>query len=386
MRLACSIAIRFLKSGKGQTILIALGIAIGVSVQIFIGLLITGLQQSLIDKTIGRSPQITVTAKEDGKTIPDAAALAAKIQGYGDEIVAAEPSSDGSAFLSFSDKTDPILFRGMDLAASDQILRIGEGIYEGRLPHADDEIIVGKDLAEKLALSSGDTVKIAIPYGTEKEYKVSGLYDLKVASINSSWIIGTLSATQAFFDYGSGVTSIGIKVKTPFEADNTATKLSSYIGDGNLTFTDWKTQNEQLLSGLNGQSISSIMIQVFVLVSVVLGIASVLAITVMQKSKQVGILKAMGITDRISSLVFLFQGLFLGLLGAVLGVLLGVGLCVMFVTFARNPDGTALIAISVDYGFIALSAGIAVLAAIVASLIPARKSSQLNPIEVIRNG
>jgi lipoprotein-releasing system permease protein len=128
------------------------------------------------------------------------------------------------------------------------------------------------------------------------------------------------------------------------------------------------------------------MIQVFVLVSVVLGIASVLAITVMQKSKQVGILKAMGITDRISSLVFLFQGLFLGLLGAVLGVLLGVGLCVMFVTFARNPDGTALIAISVDYGFIALSAGIAVLAAIVASLIPARKSSQLNPIEVIRNG
>ena len=144
--------------------------------------------------------------------------------------------------------------------------------------------------------------------------------------------------------------------------------------------------NEQLLSGLNGQSVSSYMIQVFVLISVILGIASVLAITVLQKSKQIGILKAMGLKDRKASQIFLFQGLMLGVAGALLGIALGIGLILMFTKFALNPDGTPVVPVSLDYQFILFSGLIAVLSASVASLIPARKSSKLSPIEVIRNG
>ena len=128
------------------------------------------------------------------------------------------------------------------------------------------------------------------------------------------------------------------------------------------------------------------MIQVFVLIAVVLGIASVLAITVLQKSKQIGILKAMGIKDSTSSLIFLFQGLLLGVLGGILGVLLGLGLSFSFTRFALNPDGTPVVPLYIDYGFIALSALIALASSTFAALIPARRSSKLNPIEVIRNG
>lgn len=153
-----------------------------------------------------------------------------------------------------------------------------------------------------------------------------------------------------------------------------------------LKVENWKDLNASLLSGLNGQSISSLMIQVFVLVSVVLGIASVLAISVAQKSRQLGILKAMGIRDRIASLIFLLQGFILGIFGAILGVGFGLGLAVAFTKFALNPDGTPVIDLFIDPQFIAISALVALAAATLAALIPARSSSRLEPIEVIRNG
>ena len=158
------------------------------------------------------------------------------------------------------------------------------------------------------------------------------------------------------------------------------------MSDYDLEYTNWKIQNEQLLSGLTGQSASSIMIQVFVLLAVLLGIASVLAISVVQKSKQIGILKAMGIQNRDASLIFLFQGLILGVIGGVIGTGLGLSFSYLFSTFVKNPDGTPLVPFYFDAGFVSISVVIAIASSTFAALIPARKSSKLNPIEVIKNG
>lgn len=128
------------------------------------------------------------------------------------------------------------------------------------------------------------------------------------------------------------------------------------------------------------------MIQVFVLLAVLLGITSVLAISVVQKSKQLGILKAMGIKDSTASLIFLFQGLILGVIGAIVGTGLGLSLTYIFSNFVLNPDGTPLVPFYLDYGFIAISIVIAILASTLAAFVPARKSSKLTTIEVIKNG
>ncbi len=385
MKIAFKIAVRFLKSTKWQTLLIVLGIAVGVSVQIFIGLLIQGLQNSLINKTIGNSPQITITSSASDKLISNYNSLVNKVKNTDNKITNISVVSDFPALVKNSSKTYSVLIRGMDINASSKIYNIVNSVYQGSIPKNSDEILIGKDLKDELSINLNDKVTIVTSTGQTKKLTVTGFYDLKSSSINQSWIITNLNTVQKLFSTGDKVTGIEMQVTDVFNAQAIAKEISSNIKNSNIKVDNWQSQNASLLSGLNGQSVSSYMIQVFVMISVVLGIASVLVVTVVQKSKQIGILKAMGIKDKSASLIFLFEGFLLGILGTFVGILLGLSLCLMFTKFAINPDGTPLVALYINYGFIAISALIAVLASTLAALIPAFGSSKLNPIEVIRN-
>ena len=385
MKLAFKIAVRFLKSSKGQTALIVLGIAVGVSVQIFIGSLIQGLQGSLINKTIGNSPQITISSDTEEGTIENYKEITQKISSKDRGIINLSVTADGPALIKEENKNFSVLIRGMNLKDSDKIYNIKERIYQGSEPEREKETIIGRELQEELGIEIGDKIEILANSGQIEKLKVTGFYDLKVASLNKTWMITTLETAQNIFLIDDKVTAIEMQVEEVFDADLIADDLSKVVTE-DYKIENWKVQNAELLSGLNGQSISSIMIQIFVLVAVVLGIASVLAITVIQKSRQIGILKAMGIKNRSASLIFLFEGLLLGIMGAILGVALGLGLGYMFTKFALNPDGTPVIELYIDYGFIGLSAVIALVSATLAALIPARRSSKLDPIEVIKNG
>lgn len=385
MKLAYNIAVRFLKSSKGQTILIAIGIAIGVSVQIFIGSLIQGLQISLLDKTIGNSPQITVTSNTEDKLINnwnDKVDKIKKVKGTKNILV----SADSNAFLKSGSNDYALLVRGFNIEDANTTYDIKNRIYEGTYPKENNEIILGRDFQEESSLKVGDRVEIVTSKGNITKVKIVGFYDFKVASINKSWVITILKTSQEVFSFGDKITSIEMQTEDPFIADEMSNTIKSNMANESVEVENWKEQNEQLLSGLNGQSVSSIMIQVFVIISVLLGIASVLAITVVQKSKQIGILKAMGIKDKTASQIFLFEGAILGFLGAILGICLAIALLFMFTKFAVNPDGTPVVDIYINYKFIGFSAIIAILASTLAALIPAINSSKLSPIEVIKNG
>ncbi len=385
MKLAFQIATRFLKSSKGQTILIALGIAIGVSVQIFIGSLIQGLQKSLVDTTIGNQPQITLTSNNEEKLIADYKEIADRISANEEEVINLSVAADGPALISKNEETYSILLRGFNIDEADSIFNIKESLVEGTLPDSEGEVLIGVDLKEEADISIGDEIELLANFGDTSTVTVTGFFNLGVASLNKSWTITNLETAQNVFSYDDQVTSINMQLKDVFLADTVADSIKERETSETLVVDNWKAQNEDLLSGLNGQSVSSIMIQVFVMISVLLGIASILAITVVQKSKQIGILKAMGIKDKDSSLIFLFQGLLLGVLGAILGVALGLLLAFTFTKFALNPDGTPVVPLFIDPMFITFSAVIAVAASVIAALIPARNSSKLSPIEVIRN-
>ncbi len=380
MKLSFNIARRFLAYNKGQTLLIVLGIAIGISVQIFIGLLISGLQDSLIDSTIGSSAHITISSETRGENFNFDADYLSELKDM-ENFTHVGVSVSGPAFGVYDEKSQSILLRGLD----DEVLDINnlEGkIIEGTLDLYRG-IVIGKGLAEQLEIGVNDELIIQTINNNTYNLNVSGIADFKVAALNDSWVISKPIVVQNILELADQISAIEIQVDEVFNADLYAASLSIPTG---LSVIDWKEQNAELLSGLNGQSVSTYMIQVFVLVSVVLGIASTLAITVLQKSKQIGILKAMGIPDTQASLIFIFQGIILGFLGGLLGMGLGYGLLEMFSTFAKGADGNPIIPITFDLQFILFSGSIAVISSFIASLIPARKSLKLTVIEVIRNG
>lgn len=386
MSLAFSIGMRFLKSSKGQTALIIIGIVIGVAVQVFVGSLIDGLQVSLVDGTIGSSSHVTITQETDGETFEEDQELIDNLE-EDERLTAVSPSFSQNGFiLEDDDETQAVLLRGFEIEDANAIYSFDEALIEGDLPSSADEIIVGKEFSEKNEVEVGDNLDFLASAEEGSDLEVVGLFDLGIASLNESWLVAELDTTQAVFGEEDQLSSIETQVDDVFAADEIADDIEGNVEDEGLVTTNWKVENESLLSGLTGQSISSYMIQIFVLVAVLLGIASVLAISGVQKSKQLGILKAMGIKDRTAGLIFLFQGFILGTIGAIIGAAVGLGLMYAFSVFVKNPDGTALVPFYFDPLFVSLSVLIAIVASTLAAFIPAQNSSKLNPIEVIQNG
>lgn len=386
MKLPLSIGWRFLKSSKGQTLLIVIGILIGVAVQVFVGSLIEGLQVSLVDGTIGNSSQVTILPEEKGGTFEDGDDLFDQIT-EDERITAVSKSFSRNGFIiQDEDETVAVLLRGFEFEEANEIYNFEEAVIDGEQPSAENEVLIGKELAEEAELSIGDTLEFAATTDSLSELEVVGIFDLGVTSLNESWVISELATAQEVFEEDNQLTNIETQVDDVFAADTIASDILNEIGDDNFEITNWKEENESLLSGLSGQSVSSYMIQVFVLVAVLLGIASVLAISAVQKSKQLGILKAMGIKDKIAGRIFLFQGFILGTIGSILGALVGIGLMYVFSVFVTNPDGSSLVPFYVDPTFVLLSVGISIIASTIAAFIPAKNSSKLNPIEVIQNG
>ena len=380
---AFRIATRFLRHSRNQTVLIVVGIAVLISVQVFVGALITSLQSNLVESTVGHSPQVTVLSSRDNVTIANYSTLVSRIQaasGVGSVAV----SASGNAFLTNGTKVAPVLVRGFDLAQADAIYHVLGAVYLGTAPTSASQVLVGRQLSQDLNLRVGEGVTAVTAFGGRTNLTVSGLFDLGVASLNEGWILTPLTTAQTIFGYGDRVTSIEATVPAIFQARTVAAAIAQSLADPNVKVTNWMDENAQLLSGLQAQSLSSNMIQAFILVSVVIAIGSILSITVLQKSRQIGILKAMGIKDRSASLVFLYEGMILGAAGAILGLLLGVGLLTSFTTFAKGSDGSPILSISLDAVFLLQSFLIAFLSATVAGVLPARKSSRLSPIDVIR--
>ena len=392
MSLPLRIALRFLRRDKIQTILIILGISIGVSVQIFTGILLNSLQSSLLNNFIGNSSQITILSDTDDPLIEGYDDIVEDLEEF-DELTAISVVNDQIGTILIGAESESVQLRGFEFDDADEIYNIAERIYDGEAPDDDLEAIIGEDLNDELELEEGDKLTIFgfITIGNNtlpvnRTFEIVGFFDLGSGSINSRWVITTLDSVQDMYNTNDTVTAIEMQVEEEllYEADEIADDIDKELDleDEDLKVTNWIDENQNLLNGLQSQSLSSYFIQSFVLISVVIGIGSVLAITVVQKQRQLGILKAMGINNRTSSLIFIFQGLILGILGAIGGISLGI----LFLYGFTQASASNFIVISYDPIFISVSAMIIIGSSVLAALGPAIKSSKLDPIEVIRSG
>ncbi len=373
--LSLRIAARFLKSSPGQSLLIMAGIAVGIATQIFVGSLITSLQADLIDSAVGSSAHVTLLPG-DSETV--AGGLASDASASEDLISTAVPVRTLSGIFVDGEDSVPLSITGGDSAGLDTIYGLSGKIEQGSFRLNEGEVVVGTVFAQNYGVGPGDELDILLPSGVAATFEVSGVFDLGQAAANER---------VAFVDAGSAADALGldtgeysaiqIQLTDVFASTDVAARLSRQF---DVEAVDWQAENEQLLSGLAAQSGSSAMIQAFVLIAVALGIASTLAISAVQKTRQIGILKAIGMGDGAAGRIFLWQAALLGAGGTLGGIALGYGLIALFgvvpVPFSISPEPT----------FIALSAAIGITVALLSSVIPARSTSRLDPIEVIQNG
>ena len=178
------------------------------------------------------------------------------------------------------------------------------------------------------------------------------------------------------------MSSIDVTVRDLFNAEVISEQLARQTG---LTAESWMKTNAQLMVGLKSQSASSYMIQFFVIISVAFGITSVLVVSVIQKSREVGILRAMGCSRRRILHVFLLQGGVVGLVGSLFGSGLGALLVTFFASTAKNPDGTPIFPVVLEPGMFLLAAGVATVTGILAAAAPSVRAAKLDPVVAIRN-
>lgn len=378
------IAMRFLSSSKSQTALIVMGLAIGIAIQLFVGLLLQNLGAGFIGTITQNSPHVTVLPGENGTQLEDWQGMVAAVEGLGG-VKAVSVAADSPALVSRGAVSSSVLIRGLDFEEASRIYTLGEDVYEGAAPADDSHVLIGRELAQGLGVGVGDNLTIVTAARESFDFRVSGLFDLGSAAVNERWVIMTIPASQAVFRMGGNVTSIELQVDDVLQARSVAGKVEGALSGRAVKVENWMDLNPDVFSAVSAQRSSGYMIQSFVLISLLIGIASVLSITVLQKSRQIGILKAMGIRDRDASLVFLFQGFFYGALGTIVGTVIGSALFFGFLR-ALEASGDSIISSTLNVPFIVGSAAVVISAATLTSLVPALKSRRLTPVEVIRGG
>ncbi|EDS78379.1 integral membrane protein [Clostridium botulinum C str. Eklund] len=385
--IACiKVAWRFLTKKKLQSLVIILSIAIAVSVQIFIGLLSKGLERTLLFKIVGNAPHITVYSKDGA--INSWQEKIDKLTSKKGEIVSAIPNVDTQGYVKLKDISEPILIRGFTSEDVNKMYKIKSKIYKGKLFQNEGEAILGSDLKERLGVKVGDKISITTPWGKNKEFIVTGFFDLGNIKLNKSWIITNLSDAQYFagLQKDNKIRSIEISINNVYGADREGKIVEKLLNDKDLKVENWKQQNKLIVSGLMGQKVCTVVIQFFVLLASVLSIVSVLSISVVQKYKEIGILKAMGMKNSKTSLIFFFQALFIGVLGTLIGIALSMLYIKGFNKYILTEEGVPLVNIIISRNFILKSALISIIASVFASIFPSIKSFKLNPVEVIKNG
>jgi lipoprotein-releasing system permease protein len=265
-------------------------------------------------------------------------------------------------------------------------VRMPEYIVQGKFDVQGTNAVIGTDLAKDLGVRIGDKIRLLVAAGPEQVRSdiltVAGLFDIGNREVNRRWVFTTLRVSQALLDIPGGVSNVDMVVTDVFGADKVADTLRAQLP---LTVESWMQTNAQILVALRNQSLTNGIIRGFVVVIVALGIASVLVVSVVQKQKEIGILRAMGASARRIMAVFLIQGALVGFVGSLSGALLAAGLLKLFSRIFRSVDGGQLFGGDLPIDMIFTASAVAIVVGLLSALIPSRRAAQMDPVQAIRS-
>lgn len=393
-----TLALRFLREGRAQTLLILVGIAVGVSVIVFIRALITGLQANIVERTLGTQAHIRVEAPDERNAVlapPEGSTQlvlevprAQRLRSINNwqqvlatldslpHVAAASPVVSGPMIAQRGSAIFSVALLGIDPPRYQRIIPLSQDITAGELRVGAGDAVIGSELAHDLGISVGEKIRLARGDGRSVVLNVAGIFQLGVRELDSRYVYVDLKQAQSLLDLPGGVTVIDLRVDDIFGADAIAAHVRALTGQ---KAESWLETNSQLVNALQSQSLSTAMISFFVGLSVAFGIASVLSISVVQRTREIGILRAMGARRRMMLRVFLVQGGVLGFLGSGVGAGAGWGLVWVFNTF-----GPKLFYIPVSPTLVPAAMLLATITGIASAAVPAQRAAKLDPVVAIR--
>ena len=398
------VALRFLREGRMQSVLILAGVTGGVAVIIFLTQLINQLQSTIIDRVMGSQAHVVIRPLEEVTqrvVAPSAerevaavvqpraqrlrtvdqweriAALAAATPG----VLAVSPVVSGPAFAVRGNSSKSVVLQGVQPDAYRRVVKMDDYMTRGRFDVSGSGALIGTDLAQDLGVSLGDKLRVTSASGRSETLDITGLFDMGNRDLNRRWVFVTLKLGQTLLDLPGGVSNLDLTVKDLFSANQVAAALRAQTA---LTVDSWMETNSGLLNALSNQTVSNNLIRSFVVIIVALGISSVLVVSVVQKQREIGILRAMGAGRRRIMTVFLLQGGLVGLAGSVLGSALAFSLLVVFSRVFKSPDGGSLFSAQLDPMLVLLASVVACGVGLAAAAIPARSAAKMDPVQAIR--
>jgi lipoprotein-releasing system permease protein len=397
-----AVALRYIRSGRLQTVLIFSGVAVGIVVFTFMAALINGLAVSLTDNVIGNIAHVRLEpAPREPRALTAPGGIRAliavqkgnepraEITGWRNFVRLAESTSGvtavaasvtGSGFIQRGEKILPVAVTGYEPGKQSAMIDLSAAIVRGSGALTPGDILVGVTVAEQLGVTTGQRLRVRTDRGRERALIVKGIFDVRSASVNERVTFTDLATAQSLFDLVGSVSRIELKLRDIFSAPQAAERLQGTTG---LQAVDWIAENARLQDALSAQGRTGDLVKFFSILLIIIAVASQLLLSAVRRKAEIGIMRSMGVSRSSVTWIFLCQGLFIGLFGSLLGAALGYGFSAFLAQVTLRPDGTQGLPIDPALGEYGIAIAIATVASTLAAILPARVASRTDPVEVI---
>jgi lipoprotein-releasing system permease protein len=411
MAIGLEIALTHLTSRKRQTLVSLTGVVLGVAFFLAVSSLMRGSEKDFIKRLIDNSPHVTVSDDYRAPSVQPAAlrwpgaALHISnvkpqtetrgIRGYRQKLefieslpgVRAAPVLVGSSVLSFAGRLQSVTLSGVVPAKMRAVTTIEEKITDGSLEALaanPNGIVIGRGLADKFNLHLNSTVSVVAPTGVTRTMKVVGIFRTGNASYDEGQTYTLLKRAQSLLDRPNRVNRFVLQLADPYAAREVAQRIEAVVGYKSVS---WIEASEDIMSVLLIRNIIMYSVVSAILVVASFGIYNTISTIVMEKTRDIAILKSMGFHARDVRSIFLLEGLIVGLVGSTLG--LGCGMLLMRVlemVRVKPPGGTEVVHLPVWWGAeqYLLAAAFALISCLTAAYLPARKAGRLHPVDILR--
>ena len=396
-------AVRFLREGRLQTIFIIAGIAIGVGVIVFMSAMLAGLEANFIKRVLTSQPQIQLLTPDqvarplrngpgevEDAVVQRPSQRVISIDQWPKirsqmlampEVTAVSPTIAGSVLAVRGDASRAVTLTGVEPESYFNIVKVPDYIVAGEPRLTSEDVIIGIELAKNLGAVVGDKLNLQAGSGANRVLTISGLADFGNKGTNQRATFVALRTAQSLLGMIGGVTTIDITVADIYAAEDIAQRIEAAMP---VEADSWIKTNAQFFTAVKAQENTNTLIRLFVGLSVAFGIAAVLVVSVIQRSKDIGILRAMGTSRGQVLRVFLVQGGLLGFVGSLFGAALGAFALIYWHSVARQADGSELFPLILERRLFILTALLATITGLLAATAPAVRAAKLDPVVAIR--